>query len=253
MATTGPDPRRRARPGEGAGSTGRSKDPESGNAEDREHRENAVRPAAPTEAIPTRVKVPGQQRPVTKPPTTKPVTGRDRARELKLEDKTRTTVPDRLGDQLEAKLIEWTAWLTPTAEEYGAENADKAARALMQLGSRYDLILKLLIRWVMSESAVYIIKYLAGLSIAVRVDFEQVHPDSKISKWTGVTPAWDKTHNRAVDIQRFAIGPAVATTGWRGSSERDQWVQYEPPFQFVPVDTNWERRAAGAYSHGPLG
>lgn len=247
MANTGPDPRRRARPGEGSGqnpgSTSKPDSPEAG----RETGETPIRGNASSEAIPTRVRPPQQ-------PGRQVKTGRDVANEKrgKSTERTRTTIPDKLGDQVEAKLIEVSAWLTPTAEEFGTENADKAARAFMQLATKYNIIAIMLMRWVMSESAFYLLKYFTGLVTAVQVDFERVHPDSKISKWTGVTPAWDATHNREIDIQRFAIGPAVATTGWRGSSERDQWVQYEPPFQFVPVNTNWET-TSGAYPYGSMG
>lgn len=247
MANTGPDPRRRARPGEGTGqgSGGPSK-PDSPET-DQPTRTNDVRQNPSSEAIPTRVKPPQQ-------PGRQVRTGRDVANERKGKgpDRARTTIPDKLGDQVEAKLIEVSAWFTPTAEEFGTENADKAARAFMQLATKYNIIAVMLMRWVMSESALYLVKYLVGMVTAVQVDFERVHPDSKISRWTGVTPAWDATHNREIDIQRFSIGPAVATTGWRGSSERDQWVQYEPPFQFVPVDTNWESTTR-PYPYGSMG
>lgn len=116
--------------------------------------------------------------------------------------------------------------------------------------------MNLLIRWAMSESAIYLLKYMAGLAIAVQVDFDRIHPDAKISKWTGVTQAWDMSHNRERDLPPpIDYSQATATTGWRGQSDRSQWVQYEPPFQFIPVRTDWEYATGPgfSYSNGAMG
>lgn len=160
--------------------------------------------------------------------------------------------PNNLGEMLHDKIVEWAQLLPPTSSHYGTENADKAVRSALQLGHKYSMILNLLVKFAMTESTLYLLKYLVGVGYAIRMDVEQLDPDSRLSKYLGVQSSWDATHDRAKELpQRVPTSP---TTGIRGSGTGP--IQYEPPFRFVPVDTSWERYGTGPtgpYSYGSLG
>lgn len=211
--------------------------------------DGSVRRPSQADQIPTRVRPPQK-------PDPRSQARNIRERKATTPSRQRQVVePDNLGELLHEKIVEWSQLLPPTAHYYGEENADKAVRSALQIGHKYSVILNLLVRFAVTESSLYLFKYLVGLGYAIRMDVEGLDPDGKLSKYLGVQAAWDNTHDRAKELpQRVPVTP---TTGIRGSGTGP--VQYEPPFRFVPVSTAWESHAyvpgpaTGAYSYGPLG
>lgn len=179
------------------------------------------------EDIPTRVKI----------PTTK-----EKIASLKKEKGSYTAAPAGLHDQLLEKMVEWSEWLPPTANRYGTYNADKAVKSAIELGNKYEPMMKALIRLANAGNTYYIAQFMVGLIYAIRMDIEGLDPDTKMSKWLGVQKAWDDTHDRILDH------PAKKNANVVSESQR---VKYEPPFKFIPVNPAWSQPGYNPYD--PMG
>lgn len=189
--------------------------------------------------IPTRVK----------PPERKP-TARERIQEAK-KATGQTPVPAGLPDQLQEKLVEYLLFAPTTAQHYGTVNSAKAVSSMLELGQKYPPVMKALVKFAASGNAYYVLKYVAGIVLAIRIDMEGLNPDMRAAKWLGVTNSWDATHDRAVEMAKRKSRPGNIYS----ENERQR---YDPPFTFVPVSPDWNRPGFNSYDgmgryQGPFG
>lgn len=129
-------------------------------------------------------------------------------------------------------------WMPATASHYGTLNSAKAVKSMLELGQKYPPVMKALVRFAASGNAYYVLKYVLGLAVAIRIDMEGLNPDMRIAKILGVTTSWDATHDRLTDFPRPR--PDNVYT----EQERQEYVA---PFHFIPVQPDWGRPDYNSY------
>jgi hypothetical protein len=100
-----------------------------------------------------------------------------------------------IAENLEEKFAVIFSLLTnalPVTGVYGVENSPKAVRALMDIGKRRPVVMRVLMKIADGADGMEIGKFLAGLAIAVQVDLGKMQGDELFAKTVGVTEVLEK-------------------------------------------------------------
>lgn len=117
----------------------------------------------------------------------------------KAETRPRGTAQERaineIGDSLEEKIVVTCgllAGIAPVTSVYGTENADKAVRALMNIAKRRPQVLVWLQKAADGVDALELAKFVAGMVMALQVDFGRMQGDELPARALGVTAVMEQ-------------------------------------------------------------
>lgn len=140
----------------------------------------------------TRVKRPTNPRKST---TSKPSTESTK----KPVGRPRGTATDRsieeISAAIEEKFAEFFGYVSlglPVTGTYGAENSEKAVKALISIGKRRPAVMKALMKVADGADGMDIGKFAMGIAVAVQVDMQRIPGDVLIARATGVTAVIEK-------------------------------------------------------------
>lgn len=102
---------------------------------------------------------------------------------------------EEVSTAIEEKFAEFFGYISiglPVTGTYGAENSEKAVKALISIGKRRPAVMKALMKIADGADGMDIGKFAMGLVVAVQVDMQRLPGDVLIARATGVTAVIEK-------------------------------------------------------------